>query len=765
MAARWFPRLLFMLTYGLTIFVGAFLSFQIQPLIGKYVLPWFGGGPGVWTACMLFFQVALLAGYAYAHLIVRVLKPRQQVVVHLLLLCSAVTVLPVTPSDSWKPQAAGVPTFEIFKLLGACVGLPCMVLTSSGPLLQHWLTLTRPGLSPYRLYALSNVGSLLALVSYPFVVETCLTRKQQTGLWTGGFVVCAFCCGVCMVQLWASRSRCPDSDSTSRAAEATDPAPSYWQRTLWLLLPACGSVLLLAVTNKICADVFVAPLLWVLPLVLYLASFIVCFDNARWYQREGFVLALAVALAAIGLALSQGSELSLRRQLAVYCGGLFVCCMVCHGELFRLRPAPRHLTAYYLMIALGGALGGVFVAIVAPLIFKGYYELHWGLLLSAALVTIICFREKETQNPRAWRFMFLGLVLLLFVGLDACVGRLVHDRIPSELVKAMLRLAVWLPGIIAVIFLFARKRLQAFQGWRGLTCSALTLATLVLAVVLWMQVRSQNLNEQVIARWRNFYGSLTVGEYHRDDPDANYFLLRHGRVAHGLQFTAPSRARTPTAYYGERSGVGRAIHSLSAGARRIGMVGLGVGAIAAYARPGDYLRIYELNPTVIAVAASDRFTFLKNCAAKVEFVTGDARLSLERETSQQFDLLALDAFSGDCIPVHLLTREAFAVYERHLKTNGVIAVHISNEYLNFQPVLANVAREFGYRCVVISHDGDQWQKAVDRWDYFSTWALLTRNETMLKSPEISRVAVAPDTNSVNIPLWTDDFASVFQILR
>jgi len=406
-----------MLPFAFTIFVGAFLLFEVQPSMGKYILPWFGGGPGVWTTCMLFFQVVLLGGYAYAHLSTRWLSPRLQGVTHIILLVAALLLLPIIPAESWKPTTGGVPVLQILLLLTACLGLPYFVLSSTGPLMQQWFSRTRPGASPYRLYALSNTGSLLALVTYPFFFEQHFTRKTQATLWGWGLVAYAVGCAVCAFKLWRSCAL------TARSNWASEPAPvanenaaalssghtpldqssdaagfSLFRLLLWLLLPACAAVLLLAVTNKLCQDVASVPFLWVLPLALYLLSFVICFDSPRWYARLPFTLGLIASSAAMCWALFQGTDLSLYKQIMVYAGGLFCCCMVCHGELYRLRPEPRHLTAFYLMIAGGGAIGGVFVAILAPLLFKDYYELNWGLWSCGLLFVLICSAERRLAD-------------------------------------------------------------------------------------------------------------------------------------------------------------------------------------------------------------------------------------------------------------------------------------------------------------------------------------------------------------------------------
>jgi spermidine synthase len=771
-----------MTAYALTIFTGAFLLFQVQPLIGKYILPWFGGGPGVWTTCMLFFQVLLLGGYAYAHFTSRWLKPRAQAVAHFVLLAAALALLPITPSDSWKPHGGGNPTLQILALLAVSLGLPYFVLSTTGPLIQQWFSRARPGVSPYRLYALSNVGSLLALVSYPFFFETHFTRKAQAGLWAWGLVAYVLCCGFCAVRLWKlegrrqkveGRMQKAEAGVAEQAPEATAAAinsqPSTLNYFLWLLLPACASVLLLATTNKLCQDVAVIPFLWVVPLALYLLSFIICFDSPRWYVRFPFTLALIAALGGLCWALYNGADLSLSRQVALYCGGLFVCCMVCHGELYRLKPDPRHLTGFYLMIAAGGALGGMFVAIAAPLLFTDYYELHWGLLLCGLLFLVVCATDRaafgSALEPKApclqasWRWMACALTFLVFGGLDQAIAWLpAHTKALSKGFVIGLRIGMWTLVALGVASWIARRKFRGFRHWRFLTCAWLSLGLVALGVTLWMQARDTG--SERVYRSRNFYGVLTVYEHEKKQPLSHYFLLQHGRITHGLQFADPVQATWPISYYGKDSGIGLAVDALPAGPRRIGVVGLGTGTMAAFGRAGDYLRFYEINPQVLAVATS-WFSYLPKCPGNVEVAPGDARLSLEREPPQHFDLLVLDAFSGDAIPVHLLTKEAFETYERHLNTNAIIAVHISNHYLNLEPVVINLARQFGYKLASIDYEeaDDEW------WLYGSTWVLLSRSEQVINRPAIRDAASVVNTNSTKVPLWTDDFASLFQILR
>jgi SAM-dependent methyltransferase len=757
-----------MLPYAVTTFLGAFLLFQVQPLMGKFVLPWFGGGPGVWTTCILFFQILLLAGYAYAHGITKWFRQRVQVWIHVVLLAGAVVLLPIAPGEAWKPSAQGNsnPTLQILILLVACVGLPYFMLSSTGPLLQHWFHGRFPGRSPYRLYALSNLGSLLALASFPFVFEPAMTRKTIAFIWGAGLVVYAVLCSICA---WNARSRVGLEKPAASASKLENgrPVPRSLQRVLWILLPATASVLLLAITNKICQDVAAIPFLWVLPLSVYLLSFIVSFDSPRWYRRVPFILGLFASIAGVCWCLYAGSEWPLSRQLAVFCATLFICCMACHGEVYRVRPAPQFLTQFYLCIAAGGALGGVFVALIAPRIFDNYYELHWGLLACPFLVGLVCAFEGTQWLPviatkTNWAALNLLLPLMGFAALDLSLSHLMQGH--PMLVKGhmiALRGILWSFAVFLVLYVGFRQRERNGDFWRSrlMACLWLGLGTMLVGGTLWDQARRPNPDK--VLSLRNFYGALTLYEHSREDPKDRHLLLQHGRITHGLQFVDPEEAKWPTTYYGPESGVGVALNCISGTNRNLGIIGLGAGTLACFARPGDSVRFYEINPDIIRVAG-ERFTYLRDCLGKVELILGDARLCLERESPRQFDLLAVDAFSGDSIPAHLLTREAFELYRRHLKPNGILAVHISNHYLDLEPVVLGLAQEYGYGSAIIDYD----EVPEDWWLYASTWVLLTNDTGFLRLPGVQAFARSSTLVSRRARRpWTDDFTSLFQVLR
>ncbi len=762
--------------YWSAIFLGAFLLFAVQLVLGKYFLPWFGGTPAMWTTCMFFFQTLLLAGYAYAHGLASRLSTRAQSIAHstllllsLLLLCWLAVVWrsPLTPDISWRPHGSDHPAWHLIVLLLVSAGLPYFVLSSTGPLLQSWFTKTHPGRSPYRLYALSNLGSLLALVSYPFVIEPWLSLRMQARLWSWGFLAYALLCGYCALQLAGSttaRTQEPEATSEESNQIADSGPPSVGCRILWLALAACASVMFLATTSQICQDIAVVPFLWVLPLSLYLLSFIICFDRSKWYSRGVFHPAFAIAVFLACLVLAEWGVRSIRLQIVVYSFTLFVCCMICHGELARSKPASRYLTSFYLMVALGGATGGVFVALIAPRLFNAFWEYQLGLWGSALLLFLVLSRDRRSWlHSSRFGLPAVAVAAALLPGVTT---------LATEGKKGLEKFFPILPLLIAVYVLIRwgekgenRARTRAVPFY---CVAALLVLGWTLAFVAWAHVRG--------AAWtsRNFYGTLTVMDLNANYPESQAYSLFHGRTVHGFQFRMQARRRLPTGYYGMTSGAGRVLTGLRSARSqpadpaklRIGVVGLGVGTLAAYGKAGDYIRFYEINPEVIRIANDDRyFTYLNDCLARLDVIAGDARISMERELGQKqpqhFDLLAIDAFSGDAIPLHLLTEEAFQIYLQEIKQpGGVLAVHISNTYLDLRPVLSHVAERFGLKYALLHASGD------DDTTSRSDWVLLSFDEQFIKS-----VLTPAETTSSgsrggsHISLWTDDYSNLFQVLR
>lgn len=689
-----------MLLYAVTIFLSAFLLFQIEPIIAKSIVPWFGGSAAVWTTCLLFFQLVLLAGYLYAHGTIRYLKPRAQARLHIGLLGVSLLALHVLPRAGWKPTGTEEPTRAILWLLLATVGLPYLLLSTTGPLLQAWYAARppsgQPSAFPYRLYALSNAGSLLALLSYPVVVEPVLTIRQQTLIWSVGYALFAILCGAVA---WRSQGGVRAKSGEEEGAEVV-PAPGWGLSLVWVGLAAVASALLLAVTNYLTQNVAAIPFLWVLPLSLYLLTFIVCFGGRGWRWTPAFGPLPALVIAAMACALSpELEEVSTRIAVLVplFCGGLFVCCLLCHGELARLKPHTRFLTQFYLMVSIGGALGGLFVGLLAPTLFRGSYELPITLGACAVVALLALYREPG----QSW-------------------GRQMTQ--PSFLVMA------------------------------GLTAG--------LMVFLSHTVRQVSDGNRVLAR--NFYGVLRVVD--PDDPAAQGATrsLANGMINHGEQFLDPRRAMTPTTYYGPQSGIGLAIKEAQERGPhanvRVGVIGLGTGTLAAYGRPGDAFEFYDINPLVIKLART-QFTFLSKSKAAILVVPGDARLALERQPPQEFDVLAVDAFSGDAIPVHLLTQEAFALYARHLKPGGVLAVHVSNRYLALQPVVAQAARARGMDARTVSSGADEADDTSD-----AEWVLVSARPGFFRSPLLQGASTAPETRP-GLRAWSDDYSNLYSILK
>jgi len=696
-----------MIYYASTIFFSAFLLFQIQPMLGKFILPWFGGTPAVWSTTMLFFQVLLTGGYAYAYWLIDRLNEKKQGIVHLALLSASLILLaftaltwraPILPDASWKPRGVDFPVWDILKILTVAVGLPYFVLATNSPLMQAWFNRSNPGRSPYRLYALSNAGSLLALVTYPILIEPALALQTQAAFWSLGFFVFAILGAWGVFQ--TMRRATPSMHRADAGIEIA--RPSKRVQTLWLALPACASVLLLAITSQVSQEITVIPFLWVLPLTIYLLTFILCFESDRRYSRTIFTLAFFVLSALFAIIFARGIGVSLWVAIGMYVILLFVCCMICHGELARLRPHPRYLTAFYLTISIGGALGGIAINLIAPYLFKAYWELPIGLLACAILL----------------------FVLLLF------------NRLPGQTARATRNLATISAGTIVL-----------------------------LGGILVLYVKATTLDP--LFATRNFYGVLRVTEMNANDPEQRAYMLAHGATNHGFEYTAPDKRRLPTAYFTENSGGGLAFlnHPKRPASLHVGILGLGIGVMSAYGQPGDVIRYYEINPEVVRLAegAGGYFDFLNECPAQTQIVLGDARISLEQELAagqpQHFDLLVLDTFNSDAIPVHLVTREAFGVYLQHLNPDGIIALHISNNYLDLRPVVWKLADEFDLGSVVIESPSDG-ERAL-----LAIWMLVTRNRAFLNQPAIASRASPRQTDVANFRLWTDDYSNMFQILR
>jgi hypothetical protein len=699
-----------MILFAVNIFLSAFLLFQVQPMIGRFILPRFGGSPAVWSTLMLVFQVLLTGGYAYAAWLIQ--RVRRQALVHVPLLIAALVVLllhgrsgssPLMPPVSAVSQAGSSPVLGIIALLLLSMALPYFVLASNSPLMQAWFSRIHPARSYARLYALSNLGSLLGLLTYPLLIEPNFSLQIQGWIWSAGFLLFG------LLTTWIAIKSGRSATLSQPAMDTVTPGerPSMALRALWIALSATASLFLLSVTNQITQDVAVIPFLWVLPLSIYLLSFILTFSGERGYNRK-FFAALFILSAALTLyVMLNATRLHVYWQILVYCLILFASCMLCHGELYRLRPSADHLTEFYLMVSLGGALGGIFVSLIAPLIFNGYWEFLVGLAMTTAVLLTILRPLLRGDTAR--------------------------------------------------------------QDSTGLSARARFVFNVFLLVTLLLSVLGTYFSGSLFAK-RNFYGVVRVREMTPDGSKESAYVLSHGITVHGLQFMGSSQLRArATTYYVPDSGVGLAILHHPKYERgqpmRVGLLGLGIGTLAAYARPGDTYRLYEINPVVneLASGKDDYFTFLSDSQADLTLVPGDARISLQNELDlgnpQNFDVLVLDTFSSDSIPVHLVTKEAFGLYLKHLAQDGIIAVHITNLHLDLQPVLWQLAKYYGLHMVRVDYEGDA------KGGYASRWILLARDPVELENPAIVKRVTDLGGYSTDIKLWTDDYSNLFQILK
>jgi spermidine synthase len=666
------------LLYATVTFLSAFLLFLLEPIAARQVLPLFGGSAAVWTTCLVFFQCALLAGYLYAHLLATRLTPRAQAAMHIVLLTGAILSLEMRV----QPNADAVtwhPILTLLKLLTATIGLPFLTLAATSPLLQSWRSHSNDGNPPWWLYALSNAGSLLALLLYPSIVEPKLALRSQALVWDAGFCIFAALCGALALQHRRSPATPPIPNNAA--------APESKTSLLWILLPACASMLLCAVTNHLGENIASIPLLWIVPLAAYLLSFIVAFASEHAWPRFLSVRMLALTLAIFAYLLyTSRTALPLQISIPIYTAALFFACLYCHAELYRLRPSGAALTRYYLLISFGAALGAICVGIVAPNIFHANHDLAITVIVLAA-----------TALAASWQ--------------SGWIPRL-----------------IWISAVIALVYV------AFFQ-----------------AAVL---------GEDTLVELRSFYGALRVTETHLPPEAETTRTLYHGRIQHGTQLFGNGLRTLPSSYYAHNSGVGLAL-DLCCGDRpaRIGVVGLGAGTLAAYGKPGDDITFYEIDPLVERLARA-LFTYLRDSQATVHIVLGDARLSIARDkTSPPYDVLVLDAFSGDAIPIHLLTAQAIALYRRHLQPGGVLAIHISSQYLDLTPQLALQAQNAGLHAVIVHSDAND-----ARGIFTADWVLMTADQNFLRRPEIANAA-QPLRQIPGLRLWTDDYSSLLPLLK
>ena len=672
------------LLFATTIFISAFALFLVQPIIAKQILPWFGGSATVWAICMVFFQMTLLIGYAYSDFVSHQLKPIHQVIVHVILLLVSLSFLPIVANSQWKPTGDEDPSWLIIKLLIFTIGLPYFLLSTTGPLIQSWVARTFTDSSVYRYFSLSNLASLLALICYPFLIESRAAIEGQAYMWSVAYAIFVLACigsGIYFLR-HVQNNITPSKEESSLTNDATTSTIGFKNYFLWIAPSCMASWMLMAITNHITQNVASIPFLWLLPLTLYLLTFVLCFESDRWYRPIIVwpITAVLMGLCAYGLNnRSVGADIWV--AIPLYAAALFFVCMVMHGELSSMRPSSQYLTRFYLMVSVGGAMGGFMISWMAPRVLAAYYELGIGLALVALLMTIL-IQWKSVK--------VIALSLSIFCG--------------------------------------AYLYLQIEDDFNG-------------------------------ARWigRNFYGTLITADVTDGPAIEHKRLLIHGSIKHGEQYLDASRKKEATAYYGATSGVGLAIANTHQHNQKVGVIGLGAGTLAVYGKKGDVYRLYELNPDVIEIANKE-FSFLKDSDATITTVLGDARLSLEKEAIQQFDVLAVDAFTGDSIPVHLVTQQAMTLYWKHMKPQGIIAFHVTNQYLNLAPVLVNIAKQQGLHYALIKDVTDN--PSLRDTD----WILIAKDPSVLEQTAI-RKATGQITPIPKLGIWSDDFNNLLEVTK
>ncbi|HEX3675023.1 MAG TPA: fused MFS/spermidine synthase [Rhizomicrobium sp.] len=709
--------------FGLALFASAFLLFWIEPLFARLLLPRLGGSQGVWNTCLVFFQASLLLGYTYAHVLARYAAPRTQMLAHLVVIAIGAAFLPIALNANWAPPADASPVLPLLAVLASTLGWPFFALSANAPLLQNWFSVSghKRADNPYFLYAASNAGSLAALIAYPFLIEPNITLSHQSKLWAWGYL--ALACAIAAASAFAILGR---GDTVRTVARATS-APIAWRtRLTWLAYAALPSSLLLGVTGYVTTDVASFPLLWIAPLALYLLTFVLVFASHppiphRWMIRA---LPFAVALVAGGFWLG---PVSLTLTVVTHFAAFFVVAMACHGEMARLKPAADRLTEFYLFMSLGGVIGGALTALVSPLIFASIIEYP----LALALVCI--FAPSTPRLKPAEMALLAAAVLVVLV-----------EPLAQFSTLYSLCLTLWLVAMFAVWGLRPKHRNLL------LVAMALLLASQSLHT-LYMRHGS------LVWRGRSFYGAYAVTE----DRDAGYRIMFHGTTLHGVERI--KGAPQPLTYYAPQGPLGDVMRSVGPRAQSIGAIGLGVGSEACYARPDQSWTFYEIDPLVEKMAVhSGLFRGMSTCAPQAKVVLGDGRLNLERAGPQRFDILILDAFSSDAIPIHLMTREAFAAYLRALKPHGVIMVHITNRYFNLGPIIARIAPEVG----LVAYERNFHPKEGTDFAILS----LSRWVAVARTPaDLGAVATDPHWQRLDADpkakLWTDDFANVLSALQ
>ncbi len=731
-----------LILFSLAMFFGATLLFIVEPMFGKMALPLLGGSPAVWNTCMVFYQGALLAGYLYAHLAPKWLGVRRQAAFHLGLLLLILFTLPIGIFHSWTPPTTTDPVLWLMLLLLLSVGFPFFVVSTTAPLLQKWFTHTGHASAhdPYFLYGASNLGSLLALVAYPTLIEPWLRLHHQAWAWTGGYVLLLTLVSLCGMTLWRASGQAALAAGLGAAASASAVSPlTLSQRLWWVLLAFAPSSLLLGVTTFLSTDIASVPLLWIIPLFIYLLTFVLVFARKPLIPHRIMVFLEPFVIIPLAVHFFIQLKAAIWPVLPFHLLAFFAIAMVCHGELMHSRPPADHLTEFYLWISVGGVLGGVFNALLAPILFNSVIE-YPLIVVVACLLRPSLSPANQRSHPRRWDLL---LPLLLAV-LLALLGQ-VFQAAPAQLKLLALPLIACGAGVICYSF--------RFRPWR----LGLGLGVVILSG-MWFIAQP----ERVLLRERNFFGISKVTE----DDAGNYRTLTHGSTVHGAQSLDPARRHEPLTYYHRNGPLGQifAEYSGPKAKKAVAVIGLGTGSIACYGQAGQDLTFYEIDPAIEKIARDPRyFTYLSDCPAHLKVILGDARLSLKSAPDASYDIIILDAFSSDAIPIHLVTREAISLYLAKLKPGGVLVFHISNRFLDLKVVLGNLAGDAG----LVSRARFQQQLSQEELknkQSASEWVVMA-----LRPEDLG--GLVPDRQWHPLParpgeaLWTDDFSNILSVFN
>jgi hypothetical protein len=743
-----------LIVFAVSMFASATLLFLVEPMLAKMALPMLGGSPAVWNTCLVFFQAVLLAGYLYGYAATKWLKRRTQIVLHLALALTPLAVLPLHLPAGWEPPSQTSPVLWILAMLSVAVGLPFFVLSSSTPILQRWFSQSghKQAHDPYFLYAASNAGSLVGLLGYPLLLEPALRLSEQSHLWSYGYAVFLALTVACAALVWRVQPAIDTPPLASNQQVLETESASIWrQRLRWIALAFIPSSLMLGVTTALTTDVPAIPLFWVLPLAFYLLSFVLVFAKRPPLSHQWIVKRLPFIILAALVPTVCTFQLPLLVLIVLYLLTLFAVAMVCHGELARSRPPVSRLTEFYLWISFGGVVGGIFNALVAPVIFSTVVEFPLALVLAAlARPSVDSPPLSPEKSAKAKRNDWLLPIALGLVMAAALIWQAHASAVLSRL---------------PVVLIFGGSMLCCLRFGNRPLRFALGVVALLAASTLYNPIFGQALHVE-----RNFFGVLRV----TNSPDLKFRFFIHGATLHGSQSLDPAKSREPLSYYTVSGPAGsilpavqaRTLYSSSGAVRKPNwaVVGLGAGAMACYLQPGESLTYYEINPAVKTIALNPHyFTFLQQCAPGAQIVLGDARLKLRDAPDAGYDLIVLDAFSGDMIPMHLVTREALALYLRKLAPGGIIAFHITNRYLQLGPTLCALAHDAGLVCLM-DRDDPIPQAQKDAGKFASEWLVMARSPADLgplaTDPRWKPVTVNPGTK-----VWTDDYSNLLSIIK